>query len=181
VRPGARITDEFTAICGAAQRGRGSVASFLLDFYDNGFDDWHRLYFTSVASMNIHARIVLMLLDAGATVDAPDENGRTPLYWAAQQDREDVVEMLSTFSAVVDAEASDGMTVLMVASFDADWSIVRSLPQVGAGPSANRPDGQTASVLAKRRKPVVELLDLAVRVRENYWRRRRRSKVRRRQ
>jgi hypothetical protein len=86
VRPGTRITDGFTAIYGAAEYGRESVVRFLLECEDSGFDapvggdDWTLLYRTVyVASRSGHARIVFMLLDAGATVDAPDENGRTPL------------------------------------------------------------------------------------------------------
>ena len=56
--------------------------------------------------------VARVLLDAGAEVDALDWSGRSPLHWAAQFGRLDVVELLIAAGAEVDRPADDGATPL---------------------------------------------------------------------
>ena len=52
------------------------------------------------------------LLDAGVDINARDQNGSTPLHWAARYGQKQVVELLINKGADVDAKDNSGSTPL---------------------------------------------------------------------
>ena len=86
-------------------------------------------------SIHVAARIgkikaVQQHLDAGADVNAKDEKGSTPLYWAAWDGYKKVAELLIAKGADVNAKNNRGITPL-------DAAIMRS-PRQSRRPSRNR-------------------------------------------
>lgn len=69
-------------------------------------------------------------------IDQPDENGRTPLHWAATTDAGDIVNYLISQGADVDKQDPDGWTALHTAVSAGNDAIVRAL--VAAGADVNR-------------------------------------------
>jgi ankyrin repeat protein len=100
---------------------------------------WSALHDAAYAG---HGAIARALVEAGAAVDARDQGGRTPLYWAASMgvvdgDREEVVSTLLRGGAVADSviSPSDDTTLLMVAASAGNASIVAELLRAGADPN----------------------------------------------
>ena len=52
------------------------------------------------------------MLDAGASVDTPDQYGRTALHWAVEYHNVDLVELLLARGAFVNAKDTTGRTPL---------------------------------------------------------------------
>jgi hypothetical protein len=86
------------------------------------------------------------LLRKGANVNARDENGTTPLHWAAFLGHVDVVRLLLERGAEVNARSKGGWTPLHYA---ADADIVRLLLEHGADPSIRNRDGRTPLDVAR--------------------------------
>src|SRR5688572_23513672 len=90
------------------------------------------------------------LLARGASVDAADRRGLTPLMWAAASGHTEIVRQLLESGAAVDRRAGDGSTALMLASANGFTEIVRALVLRGADVTAAR-GGVTARQLALER------------------------------
>lgn len=90
------------------------------------------------------------LLRDGADVAAVDKHGFTPLHFACQQYRLDIVDVLLGVGAPVDALDAWGNTPLFRAVFNAngDPSIVRRLVAAGADPDKPNASGRTPRELA---------------------------------
>lgn len=73
-----------------------------------------------------------LLLGAGATVSAANNEGKTPLHHAALYGHVGVVRLLLDSAAVVDARTIDGVTPLMLAAFNNHAEIVSVLAGKGA-------------------------------------------------
>ena len=100
-------------------------------------------------TMAIHcgaAHIVQLLLDHGAKMNAPDEEGRIPILLAVKKSNLIVTKILTEHGAYVNASDKDGMTPLHSAATQGDNMLVRYLVQHGA-----KKDAQS---LAKRRTPL---------------------------
>lgn len=110
--------------------------------------------------------IVSVLLARGATVDARDGQGRTPLMAASEFGRSDVVDMLLTAGADPAAVDQKGKTALHLAagSFWANASdrlgALIQLLNRGANPNARDADGMTplAAALQRGRGDLADLL-----------------------
>jgi|GEM_PF-1924796 len=85
-----------------------------------------------------NAGVARALIDHGADIEARDWSDRTPLHWAAQFGRADVVGLLIESGARVDSLSSDGATPLHWAARQGHIEAARLLLQAGAG--ANRKD-----------------------------------------
>ena len=74
--------------------------------------------FTSLhqAVMNAHIWIVMLLLDAGAHVNARDTDGRTPLHWAARLGHFEIIQLLINRKANLLIETEAGVTALQEAN-----------------------------------------------------------------
>jgi ankyrin repeat protein len=75
-------------------------------------------------------------LNDGARVDAVDEYGRTPLYWAAEKGHKEVVKMLIERGNKVDAADKNGMTPLHWAAQNGHKEIAGMLIAGGADVNA---------------------------------------------
>jgi ankyrin repeat protein len=86
-----------------------------------------------------------LLLDRGATVDAADGEGVTPLVLAAYRGHTDVVKLLLERGAFVNAqEKRNGLSSLSHAVGRGDRELVAVLLAHGADPALKSADGRTA-------------------------------------
>lgn len=85
-----------------------------------------------------------LLLEHGATVDATDRQGRTPLITAAQNGHDALVQILISYGANINAQDNDGLTPLAVAVANEHAATVNLLIQAGADPFIKDKKGLTA-------------------------------------
>lgn len=79
-------------------------------------------------------RIVLLLVQKGANVNYLDD-GRTPLMWAARENRVTIAELLLKNGAAINGTNNTGTTALMVACQYGHIDTVRFLLSAGANPN----------------------------------------------
>lgn len=103
---------------------------------------------------------VTALLDMGASVHARNEDGDTPLIYAAVQGNAEVVKLLVAAGADVDAQNPHGITALMEAAFWGNLEVVELLIRHGARLKCQDRAGRTALQWAMNgdRKEVVDSL-----------------------
>jgi ankyrin repeat protein len=116
-----------------------------------------------------YARIAKLLLENGASIDARDQDGSTPLIAAAAYGEDDVVKLLLARGADIEAANGAGVTALIAASCNcpiidmADtYDSVRTLLEKGANIEARDRRGFTALMAAAdwgRERQVRLLLD----------------------
>ena len=82
--------------------------------------------------MNGLVKVVIALIDKGATVDAKDINGMTPLHWTCQVDNAEMVEFLISMGADVNACNNYGRTPLHFACQYRRMNVAVSLVDRGA-------------------------------------------------
>lgn len=110
-----------------------AVRKFLAEGADSDtLDDGFPVLYQAAAVG--HANLVELLLSANASVDAPNEEGATPLCIAAQNGHTAVIELLLTAKASVDAPTQDGATPLSVAAQQGHTAAVERLLGAGADP-----------------------------------------------
>jgi uncharacterized protein len=101
-----------------------------------------------------------VLLEAGAKVDTPDNNGNTPLMIALSSDNKNLVNILLEAGANVNLQNIGSNTALMLAASDRQSFIARLL-ETGAQVNLQNSEGKTALMFAAFRDklgPVRELL-----------------------
>ena len=103
---------------------------------------------------------VRALIDTRADVNAAQADGTTPLHWAVDRDRPDIVQMLIRAGADVKASNRYGATPLWLASINGNVKTVAMLLEAGADASSANGDGETALMVAARtgKAEVVTLL-----------------------
>jgi uncharacterized protein len=102
-------------------------------------------------SMEDRIRVMQMLLDAGAKVNATNHWGATALQWAADANALELVQILLKAGADVNAADQQGLTALMAASnHDAPESlqVVELLIQSKANVDLQNRNGETALMIA---------------------------------
>ncbi|RKK61634.1 hypothetical protein BFJ69_g17106 [Fusarium oxysporum] len=77
------------------------------------------------------------------TVDASDEFGRTPLWWAIERGQEAVVRLLLEKGAAIEAEGDFGRMALSWAAKGGHEAVVRLLLEKGAGSELKGGNGRT--------------------------------------
>jgi len=95
--------------------------------------------------------VVLRLLDQGADVNASNENGWTPLMWAAWSAYNDpnYIDILLAHGAEIDARNKVGRSALMLAVIKGRGDIVAILSAHGANTKTPDTGGKTAGMLAE--------------------------------
>jgi ankyrin repeat protein len=91
---------------------------------------WSPLLHAAVRGGN--AEVVQLVLDHGASVDAPGSMGETALHWAAAQGRTEITEKLLKAGAAPDASDGSGWTPLQLAASNGQVEISRMLVEAGA-------------------------------------------------
>jgi ankyrin repeat protein len=84
-------------------------------------------------------------------VNARDEFGRTPLYWAAREDNIEICEILLSHGADINAATPDGWTPLHTAVYNKNPRIVVLLIEKGADVNVKNSDSETPLHWAARR------------------------------
>ena len=103
-----------------------------------------------IASLNGQVAMVRALIDAGADVNQPWDNGAMPLCIAAEKGHEAIVQALIKLSADVNKPWDDGATPLLIAAQNGHEAIVRALIELGADVNKAVDDGSTPLHMAAR-------------------------------
>lgn len=92
------------------------------------------------------------LINSGADVNASDHAGWTPLHFAAEYQRADVVDVLIGAGAEVNAKERHGNTPLFRAVFSSkgQGETISKLLRAGADPDITNNHGVTPRALAER-------------------------------
>jgi serine/threonine protein kinase len=147
----------------AARKGRRQTVAQRLARGANPNDSRMSTTALMFAAKDGHAGIVNDLLNAGAKLDARDNDGDTALMYAAIDNRVDVVSVLLKAGADVNAKNNKGDTPLLAASLRGRTETVKLLLAAGADASVKNQKGQSASVLAEEEghAEIVQLLKSA--------------------
>jgi len=97
-----------------------------------------------VAAYFGHAPCLRLLLDAGAPKDAKEEDGFTPLHYAAQEGHAECCSLLISSGCKLDALNSEHLTPLYWASKNGHLALIRLLLDAGAQLEAKAGNGRTA-------------------------------------
>ncbi|KAF7175891.1 hypothetical protein CNMCM7691_000423 [Aspergillus felis] len=88
-------------------------------------------------------RIILFLLDKGATIDMTNEDGFTPLQLAAKMDNCEAIALLLQRGAQVEARSLSGLTALQLAAHEGHWIAFDLLLIGGADINSWNKEGET--------------------------------------
>ena len=94
-------------------------------------------------------------------LNAKDDNGKTVLMWAANNDREDALKVLIKAGADIHSKDNDGKTALALASMNGNTEVVEKLIKAGADIHSKDNYGKTALLhLVANNKAIIEAHDL---------------------
>ncbi|HJT86785.1 MAG TPA: ankyrin repeat domain-containing protein, partial [Bryobacteraceae bacterium] len=93
---------------------------------------------------------VHQLIQEHADVNAPTNDGTTPLLWAAYHRDAEMTRALLAAGAAVDTANHYGVTPLLQASRNGDVETMRALLDAGAQPTRWHPEGETPLMAASR-------------------------------
>ncbi|MFO0547305.1 MAG: ankyrin repeat domain-containing protein [Polyangiaceae bacterium] len=113
-----------------------------------------------VAAEGRREAVVLALLERGATVDATDDNGRTPLFWAAWGPTPNLglVQLLLDRGADPNRRTRFDGTPLHSAVMWEDAEVVAALVRAGADPEEKEASGRSARRAAGKSKALLAAL-----------------------
>src|SRR5262245_5423645 len=94
---------------------------------------------------------IRIFLTQGASPNAPDEDGWSPLMFAVANRRLEAARVLLAAGAVINHRAQDGATPLILAAIQGDPELVTVLLEAGANPLLDDGKGSTPFVFAQRR------------------------------
>ena len=142
----------------AAKRGNIEVVHYMLDDHSNRAKEVLNAGREGgrtpliAATFAGHDAIVDLLLEAGAAVDKSDDDGFTPLHWAARKGYTRLVRTLvETGKASTNVRSADGATPLHCAALAGNADIVHFLlNETDADASIKADSGATALEIASR-------------------------------
>ena len=102
----------------------------------------------AIRSGNVGA--VRALIDQRVDVNAAGPDGTTPLHWAADGDRPEIVQMLIRAGARVTTSNRYGATPLWLAAVNGNAATIAMLLEAGADANAASAEGETALMVAAR-------------------------------
>jgi len=96
-----------------------------------------------IAAQNGHAKVLKMLLAAGANKDVACNDGFTPVHFAAQNGHAEVLKMLLAAGANKDVACNDGFTPVHFAAQNSHAEVMKMLLAAGANKDVACNDGFT--------------------------------------
>jgi ankyrin repeat domain-containing protein 50 len=130
-------------------------------FYAYAKSYWPQYVFCISEQEPIMYNLLLRLFEGKAVnTNATDEDGQTPLLWAAQKGHEAAVKLLLERGAELETKDKDGQTPLLWAAQNGDEAVVKLLLERGAELETKDKDGQTPLLWAAQNgdEAVVKLL-----------------------
>jgi ankyrin repeat protein len=109
-----------------------------------------------------YKNLIALLIEAGASVNKSDENGRPPLHWAVLYDNYACMDALLKAGANVDHFDAKGSTALMVAAMAGYQASMQVLLAAGAKVDETGGEGKTALKLAAQHGQIRALQALIV-------------------
>ncbi|KAJ8395687.1 hypothetical protein AAFF_G00029240 [Aldrovandia affinis] len=142
----APLADGRTLLLQAATQGNVTLLSMLLNPDPKDISHTHEDANSALisAAQNGHTDCMKLLLAAGASAEASDANGFTPLHMAATHGHYRCVEMLVGVVTDVDQVATGGQSALCLASGRGSLECVRALLDASADRTLATADGGTA-------------------------------------
>ena len=107
-----------------------------------------------MASHEGHIDCVKLLVESGAEVDTRNNDGDTPLFWAASKGHIEVVQLLIEQHADVNACDSKGRSCLWTAAFNGHTDVVRALVSAGADVHLQKNDGSSPLTAASQERHI---------------------------
>ncbi|KAK0138733.1 Ankyrin-1 [Merluccius polli] len=111
------------------------------------------------AARNGHVRIIEILLDHGAPIQAKTKNGLSPIHMSAQGDHMDCIKQLLQYNAEIDDITLDHLTPLHVAAHCGHHRMAKVLLDKGAKPNSRALNGFTPLHIACK-KNHIRVMDL---------------------
>lgn len=144
-----KASDEWTPLIRAVFNGDLATVDALLrvgaDPNLRSVDDWAPMHVVANASGGGNREndlaIGQRLIDAGANINARNNNGNTPLYLAVLHERPEVRDFLIQKGAELDKGRDDGWTPLIKAVYDGNVAAVKALAAAGANLDTKEEDG----------------------------------------
>ena len=125
------LTDELVLFNAADEGDLANVREIIkrnenvnLDFRNGQKDAKTPLH---AAAQKGHLQVVIVLIEAGGSIDVEDKFGYTPLYLASLEGHTDVVKYLIGQNADLNAWENYGRSPLWIASFEGHQDIVEML------------------------------------------------------
>lgn len=144
----------YSALDYAAEENAGEVVKTLLGTKEGASLVRGNASILVNASEEGALAVVRQLKEAGANVNAADENGHTPLMAAAEEGQEQVVEYLLSVGAEVNAKTKEGWTALLLAAQENQPDVIRLLLAKKADLEA-RCTYRSMSSYGNRNKPTI--------------------------
>ena len=152
----------FSCLTMAACFGRTETVRYLLGLpevdVNHVADDFTALHW---ACQEDYRNMQQLLIDAGADIEAKDENGHSPLLLASKDASLDTVKILLKAGADVSATDNKGHTCLLLAAWNGHTETVRyllCLPEVDANQSHYRGYTSLHRAVLQKHSDVVEVL-----------------------
>jgi hypothetical protein len=98
--------------------------------------------------------MVKLLLEAGANIESKDNNGQTPLWWAARSSNVAMVKLLLEAGANIESKDTNGQTPLWWAARNSNVAMVKLLLEAGTNIESKDTSGQTPLWWAARNSNV---------------------------
>ncbi len=92
--------------------------------------------------------IIQLLLNAGADLNKPAQNGDTPLLYAVKNNNPSITKQLIAAGADVNKQDTLGKTALMIATMNGNYEIVQMLIKANADVNKQDKNGNTALLMA---------------------------------
>lgn len=131
----------------AVRSGNPEMVKFIVDRGVNG-GIWNEMMFPAIEDN--YPEVVKLLLDSGADLETTDDNGNTPLIWAATHGHVDSIRVLLDRGADHTARNNSDKTPLSIATQKGHSIVARQLLMHGADANVVNKDHETPLSMAAK-------------------------------